>query len=117
FLFMCLFFFFFFSSRRRHTRWPRDWSSDVYSSDLETLGHHGRRAENLFIVEADRDVAVVGRREALGIKPPADLADLFFELEFVRSEERRVGKDCICWRGREQYRERDGIECMRISLH
>src|SRR5690625_5696563 len=21
--------FFFFSSRRRHTRWPRDWSSDV----------------------------------------------------------------------------------------
>src|SRR5215510_16052112 len=28
-------FFFFFSSRRRHTRWPRDWSSDVCSSDLE----------------------------------------------------------------------------------
>src|SRR5215510_6451643 len=28
------FFFFFFSSRRRHTRWPRDWSSDVCSSDL-----------------------------------------------------------------------------------
>src|SRR5437660_7231958 len=24
---------FFFSSRRRHTRWPRDWSSDVCSSD------------------------------------------------------------------------------------
>src|SRR5579884_1848504 len=31
---MCEFFFFFFSSRRRHTRWPRDWSSDVCSSDL-----------------------------------------------------------------------------------
>src|SRR5437870_11547793 len=28
-------FFFFFSSRRRHTRWPRDWSSDVCSSDLK----------------------------------------------------------------------------------
>src|SRR5215208_7243459 len=27
-------FFFFFSSRRRHTSWPRDWSSDVCSSDL-----------------------------------------------------------------------------------
>src|SRR5690625_7409361 len=27
-------FIFFFSSRRRHTRWPRDWSSDVCSSDL-----------------------------------------------------------------------------------
>src|SRR5690606_41179708 len=25
---------FFFSSRRRHTRFSRDWSSDVYSSDL-----------------------------------------------------------------------------------
>src|SRR5439155_16738334 len=35
FLFLyILFFFFFFSSRRRHTRWPRDWSSDVCSSDL-----------------------------------------------------------------------------------
>src|SRR5215510_623737 len=32
--------FFFFSSRRRHTSWPRDWSSDVCSSDLST----GRRA-------------------------------------------------------------------------
>src|SRR5690625_4876315 len=30
YLFAC----FFFSSRRRHTRWPRDWSSDVCSSDL-----------------------------------------------------------------------------------
>src|SRR5690606_40276644 len=30
-LFCCLFFF---SSRRRHTRFSRDWSSDVCSSDL-----------------------------------------------------------------------------------
>src|SRR5207253_3420735 len=30
------FYFFFFSSRRRHTRWPRDWSSDVCSSDLDS---------------------------------------------------------------------------------
>src|SRR5215208_4732011 len=30
-------FFFFFSSRRRHTRWPRDWSSDVCSSDLHAV--------------------------------------------------------------------------------
>src|SRR5437870_8354668 len=33
---LLLCFFFFFSSRRRHTRWPRDWSSDVCSSDLRT---------------------------------------------------------------------------------
>src|SRR5215208_6854442 len=35
FFFFFLFFFFFFSSTRRHTRWPRDWSSDVCSSDLQ----------------------------------------------------------------------------------
>src|SRR5690606_19161434 len=29
---------FFFSSRRRHTRFSRDWSSDVCSSDLIPLG-------------------------------------------------------------------------------
>src|SRR5207253_9108109 len=33
------FFFFFFSSRRRHTRWPRDWSSEVCSSDLALCAH------------------------------------------------------------------------------
>src|SRR5947209_10401839 len=37
-LFSCYRRFFFFSSRRRHTRYWRDWSSDVCSSDL------GRRA-------------------------------------------------------------------------
>src|ERR1035437_10922297 len=30
-------FFCFFSSRRRHTRYWRDWSSDVCSSDLEAM--------------------------------------------------------------------------------
>src|SRR5690606_41063405 len=30
----CFVVFFFFSSRRRHTRFSRDWSSDVCSSDL-----------------------------------------------------------------------------------
>src|SRR3712207_8092398 len=32
-------FFFFFSSRRRHTRYWRDWSSDVCSSDLYPEGY------------------------------------------------------------------------------
>src|SRR5437660_10180635 len=47
------FIFFFFSSRRRHTRWPRDWSSDVCSSDLthrnslEVSFAPGRRPEGL----------------------------------------------------------------------
>src|SRR5690625_5970997 len=37
--------FFFFSSRRRHTRWPRDWSSDVCSSDLGCRGAAGDRGD------------------------------------------------------------------------
>src|SRR5207253_6601239 len=41
--------FFFFSSRRRHTRWPRDWSSDVCSSDLklQALFHRNRSKQQL----------------------------------------------------------------------
>src|SRR5690625_7926735 len=38
---------FVFSSRRRHTRWPRDWSSDVCSSDL---GRQLLRVDGLRIV-------------------------------------------------------------------
>src|SRR5207253_3456425 len=34
---------FFISSRRRHTRWPRDWSSDVCSSDLPAAVAAGQR--------------------------------------------------------------------------
>src|SRR5882757_4524229 len=34
YLLVYFYFFFFFSSRRRHTRYWRDWSSDMCSSDL-----------------------------------------------------------------------------------
>src|SRR5690625_7640761 len=38
----------FFSSSRRHTRWPRDWSSDVCSSDLgEGQGVAGSGADGI----------------------------------------------------------------------
>src|SRR5215217_8509006 len=40
---MCIWCFFFFSSRRRHTRYWRDWSSDVCSSDLRDQVGQGRR--------------------------------------------------------------------------
>src|SRR5690606_40503125 len=35
--------YFFFSSRRRHTRFSRDWSSDVCSSDLLNFGQLPKR--------------------------------------------------------------------------
>ena len=44
FFFCFLFFCFFFSSRRRHTRYWRDWSSDVCSSDLEMTRTHMKAA-------------------------------------------------------------------------
>src|SRR5215217_7692513 len=37
--------FFFFSSRRRHTRYWRDWSSDVCSSDLRDATWDGRKVQ------------------------------------------------------------------------
>src|SRR5258707_14431350 len=52
-----LFCFFFFSSRRRHTRYWRDWSSDVCSSDLSITEHEGRiiqsRSEESIIQEVE----------------------------------------------------------------
>src|SRR5690606_39382561 len=43
---------FFFSSRRRHTRFSRDWSSDVCSSDL-ALGSYMRKLEPDLVFESD----------------------------------------------------------------
>src|SRR3712207_4644368 len=51
---------FFFSSRRRHTRYWRDWSSDVCSSDLRDVGRPlaglQRAAQLLVVGQALADV-------------------------------------------------------------
>src|SRR5207248_7621227 len=94
--------FFFFSSRRRHTRSYGDWSSDVCSSDL---------VESMTILQAcsrwNRRVMVCPRggyyearkRPAASfwistwlslVKPNRDRTIG----SVVRSEERRVGKEC-----------------------
>src|SRR5438445_2706018 len=53
---MLFFFFFFFSSRRRHTRYWRDWSSDVCSSDLARQPFYRSAAEHptLFAAAVDK---------------------------------------------------------------
>src|SRR5690606_40831532 len=62
-------FFFFFSSRRRHTRFSRDWSSDVCSSDL--LCVEERSNGHLVInqpaghLEPDESLAEAALRETL----------------------------------------------------
>src|SRR5690625_8052191 len=79
---------FFFSSRRRHTRWPRDWSSDVCSSDL--------RVHSMKDVAAPRKAIIHIQNTAPG--PPKAIA--------VRSEERRVGKECRSRRSRERWKRK-----------
>src|SRR5215217_8416348 len=50
---MFFLFFFFFSSRRRHTRYWRDWSSDVCSSDLHLPAPPGGAGEGRFPAHVD----------------------------------------------------------------
>src|SRR3989440_7058387 len=89
--------FFFFSSRRRHTRSDRDWSSDVCSSDLvgmtfrEPLGVVGLIVPwNFPLVIASWKVAPALAAGNTVVLKPAELTPL----TAVRSEERRVGKEC-----------------------
>src|SRR3712207_8746564 len=84
------FVFFFFSSRRRHTRYWRDWSSDVCSSDLverymlETiyLRHfflsHGA---GIYPVGSVLTKLYFGRREVVFIFPPAAVIRLIVTCE------------------------------------
>src|SRR3712207_6928170 len=87
--------FFFFSSRRRHTRYWRDWSSDVCSSDLRQVAVELPRghldAVVLPLVALDLDEAV---EHVLAERPQHELG-LRGDLDrLARSEERRVGKEC-----------------------
>src|SRR5690606_40615379 len=103
--------FFFFSSRRRHTRFSRDWSSDVCSSDLESFWEFwqsevisdllqrvedaGAKADQQpFFGELLVEVWVSEPNDRLGVREEND----------SRSEERRVGKECS--ESRESSRER-----------
>src|SRR5215203_2874274 len=53
-------YFFFFSSRRRHTRYWRDWSSDVCSSDLLAVAACPRREALRPEVERLEQVGLAG---------------------------------------------------------
>src|SRR5439155_11067097 len=94
---------------RRHTRWPRDWSSDVCSSDLgQARKIHARHDKIRCVREIAREQRLlnVARNVDLLFEALA-LAFAFDEARVVqnsrgvrgeriqdRSEERRVGKEC-----------------------
>src|SRR5256885_8694788 len=87
--------FFFFSSRRRHTRLQGDWSSDVCSSDLlvTTLNPQNQPGRLTFIHR-------FGAKEVAASLPKAIEAvrqtgqTVLWVCDPMRSEERRVGKEC-----------------------
>src|SRR2546422_4443304 len=86
--------FFFFSSRRRHTRCSRDWSSDVCSSDLDTgviLGVSEAPETVSFAAMADRQQALA---QVILRDPAVQSLSSFIGIDGIRSEERRVGKEC-----------------------
>src|SRR6266511_5360539 len=55
---------FFFSSRRRHTRFSRDWSSDVCSSDLEEDPDQDRRDREGRVATGNAAAAKTKERKA-----------------------------------------------------
>src|SRR5262245_64417594 len=87
---------FFFSSRRRHTRCLSDWSSDVCSSDLGD-GLDSRPDRLIVLPQVDLLVCHVDEHRpntAQILEPPADRQGVAVIPERLRSEERRVGKEC-----------------------
>src|SRR5690606_40416531 len=95
--------FFFFSSRRRHTRFSRDWSSDVCSSDLLPEGIYAIKELNERA--ARHEYAILRELEELAA-PAVSAVGLVTgrTADRHRSEERRVGRERRArwsrWRGR-----------------
>src|SRR3712207_7784125 len=91
---------FVFSSRRRHTRYWRDWSSDVCSSDLRQLAPQFDSAlypvwspdgKRVLFLGASGDQRRGTDGSLTGVNRPANRMEWWIT---DRSEERRVGKEC-----------------------
>src|SRR3546814_10790515 len=96
---MCVLVFVFFKQKTAYEMRISDWSSDVFSSDLDAVGGVGQL-----------DPAVADRRPAIAVQEVGAFANVITDLDPValedalvagpvgndlRSEERRVGKECV----------------------
>src|SRR5690606_39408633 len=94
-------------SRRRHTRFSRDWSSDVCSSDLKNMREvfYNSYVKNCNVIGAT--CSSIGKHNKVlsdllstmhkkNIKIPTAFYKQYCEIfgKKNRSEERRVGKEC-----------------------
>src|SRR3546814_2265510 len=77
------FFIFFFKQKTAYEMRISDWSSDVCSSDLQYLGHMERLVDKILRAHAEGSLARV----------EATVSGEYEDGE--RSEERRVGKECV----------------------
>src|SRR5207253_7501105 len=92
---------FFSSSRRRHTRWPRDWSSDVCSSDLLSDAWNERGVWGALPFPETNAPQRAAARKALELDDRLSAAHTSWgnvkatrDWDWAsRSEERRVGKE------------------------
>src|SRR5690606_40880624 len=103
--------FFFFSSRRRHTRFSRDWSSDVCSSDLRWFVLRGIGAQ-----ASSRHGFLRPLKPSVGALCGPSVAHKIAESRadcwppgLQRSEERRVGKEGRCWRAADQEKDTEVV--------
>src|SRR5690606_40400112 len=92
---------FFFSSRRRHTRFSRDWSSDVCSSDLEIRRQSSKKLLLLHLLIPPLPLRQYSLSQPLRkpqlkvLENESILREHWGRCIFLwRSEERRVGKEC-----------------------
>src|SRR5690606_40616114 len=83
---------FFFSSRRRHTRFSRDWSSDVCSSDLAWLHVDGAMAGAALLLPECRPLAAgIGSADSIVINAHKWIGAVFdCSLFFTRRPEHLV---------------------------
>src|SRR5690625_7566808 len=101
--YILLCFVFFFASRRRHTRWPRDWSSDVCSSDLNSA----RSAK--YCKSSLLTAGFSSNRFPIKIS----IITTVFSGVAPRSEERRVGKESrVGWPAESELMYRNWYECV-----
>src|SRR5690625_7531302 len=104
---------FYFSSRRRHTRWPRDWSSDVCSSDLKSDATDEEIWAALRIAQADEFV----KEKKGGLDSLISQGGTNLSGGQRRSEERRVGKERRAGKRGEPVKTRkDGYETGRRKV-